>query len=43
MQDSILESKTIYYTLFMVFFADVATYLLKKEREKTRLQVLFRL
>jgi hypothetical protein len=29
--------------LIYVFFADVATYLLKKEGEKTRLKVLFRL
>jgi len=37
MQDSITESKTINYILFMV------VYLLKKEVEKIRLQVLFRL
>ena len=36
MQDSIAESKTINYILFMVF-ADVATYLLlKKEVEKNK-------
>jgi len=38
MQDSVTESKTINYILFMVF-ADVAAYLLKKEVEKIRLQV----
>jgi len=42
MQDSITESKTINYILFMVF-TDVAAYLLKKEVEKIGLQVLFRL
>jgi hypothetical protein len=42
MQDSITESKIINYILFMVF-SDVAVYLLKKEVEKIRLQVLFRL
>jgi len=39
MQDSITESKTINYILF-IYFADVAPYLLKKEVEKIRLQVL---
>ena len=39
MQDSITESKTYY----LWYFADVAAYLLKKEVEKIRLQVLFRL
>ena len=42
MQDSITESKIINYTLLW-YFADVAVYLLKKEVEKIRLQVLFRL
>jgi len=41
MQDSITESKTINYILYDIF-ADVAAYLLKKEVEKIRLQVLFR-
>ena len=41
MQDSIIESKTITY--YLLYFADVAAYLLKKEVEKIRLQVLFRL
>jgi len=35
MQDSITESKTINYILFIVF-ADVTTYLLKKEVEKNK-------
>jgi len=30
-------------TYYLWYFADVAAYLLKKEVEKTRLQVLFRL
>jgi len=42
MQDSIIESKTI-ITYYLWYFTDVAAYLLKKEVEKTRLQVLFRL
>ena len=42
MQDSITESKTINYILFMIF-ADVIVYLLKKEVEKIGLQILFRL
>ena len=42
MQDSIMESKTINY-IYLWYFADVAPYLLKKEVEKKRLQVLFRL
>jgi len=37
MQDFITESKTLNY-----IFTDVAAYLLKKEVEKIRLQVLFR-
>ena len=41
MQDFIIESKTINYILW--YFADVISYLLKKEVEKIRLQVLFRL
>jgi len=41
-QDSIIESETINYILFMVFcWCD--SNLLKKEVEKIRLQVLFRL
>jgi len=40
MQDSITESKTINYILFM-YFADVAAYLLKKEVEHKSNQFKF--
>jgi len=40
---TLLQSPRQLITCYLWYFADVAVYLLKKEVEKIRLQVLFRL